>query len=94
MNNGSVIHFRHCASVDDMYTYAGAEIHFLYIDELTTFEREIFDFLKTRLRAKKALGLVPVVRCTSNPGNIGHGWVKAYFVDAGQFMSKAGHEVK
>jgi hypothetical protein len=65
----------------------------LYIDELTTFEREIFDFLKTRLRAKKTLGLVPVVRCTSNPGNIGHGWVKAYFVDAGPFMEKIKHEI-
>ena len=93
LNNGSIIHFRHCASVEDMYTYAGAEIHFLYIDELTTFEREIFDFLKTRLRAKKTLGLVPVVRCTSNPGNIGHGWVKAYFVDAGPFMEKIRHEI-
>lgn len=92
--NGSIIHFRHCASVEDMYTYSGAEIHFLYIDELTTFERAIYDFLKTRLRAKKTLGLVPVVRCTSNPGNIGHAWVKAYFVDAGPFMSKVPHVIQ
>ena len=94
LNNGSIIHFRHCASMEDMYTYAGAEIHFLYFDELTTFEREIFDFLKTRLRAKKTLGLVPVVRCTSNPGNIGHAWVKEYFVDAGPFGEKVKREIK
>lgn len=94
LNNGSVIHFRHCATPDDMYTYSGAEIQYLYIDELTTFEREIYDFLKTRLRAKKSLGVVPVVRCTSNPGNIGHGWVKAYFVDAGPFMSKVEHVIE
>ena len=94
LNNGSVIHFRHCASMEDMYTYAGAEIHFLYFDELTTFEREIYDFLKTRLRAKKTLGLVPVVRCTSNPGNIGHAWVKEYFVDAGPFGEKIQKEIK
>lgn len=94
LNNGSIIHFRHCASMEDMYTYAGAEIHFLYFDELTTFEREIFDFLKTRLRAKKTLGLVPVVRCTSNPGNIGHAWVKEYFVDAGPFGEKVQKEIK
>lgn len=94
LNNGSVIHFRHCASLEDMYTYAGAEIHFLYFDELTTFEREIFDFLKTRLRAKKTLGLVPIVRCTSNPGNIGHAWVKEYFVDAGPFGEKVKKEIK
>lgn len=94
LNNGSIIHFRHCASMEDMYTYAGAEIHFLYFDELTTFEREIFDFLKTRLRAKKSLGLVPIVRCTSNPGNIGHAWVKEYFVDAGPFGEKVKKEIK
>ena len=87
LNNGSVIHFRHCASVEDMYTYSGAEIHFLYIDELTT-------FLKTRLRANKKLGLTPIVRCTSNPGNIGHAWVKAYFVDTGPFMSIIRQEIK
>lgn len=94
LNNGSIIHFRHCASMEDMYTYAGAEIHFLYFDELTTFEREIYDFLKTRLRAKKTLGLVPVVRCTSNPGNIGHAWVKEYFVDAGPFGEKIRKTIK
>ena len=85
--NGSVIHFRHCASVGDMYNYAGAEIQWLYIDELTSFEIEIFTFLKTRLRAAKSLGVQPIVRCASNPGNIGHGWGKAYFVDAGPYGS-------
>jgi hypothetical protein len=85
--NGSVAHFRHCASIQDMYNYAGAEIQWLYMDELTSFEMEIYTFLKTRLRAAKALGVVPVVRCASNPGNIGHGWVKAYFVDAGPYGS-------
>lgn len=92
--NGSKICFRHCASVADMYAYAGAEIHWLYFDELTSFEREIYEFIKTRLRAKKALGLVPVVRSASNPGNIGHGWVKAYFVDAGPYYERITHEIR
>lgn len=89
--NGSVIHFRHCSTIPDMYNYAGAEIHWLYIDELTSFEKEIYDFLKTRLRAKKSLGIEPVVRCASNPGNIGHSWVKSTFVDAGPYMSLVKH---
>lgn len=92
--NGSVIHFRHCSSVADMYNYAGAEMHWLYIDELTSFEREIYDFLKTRLRAKRSLGIEPVVRCASNPGNIGHSWVKSMFVDAGPYMSYVKHTEK
>lgn len=89
MRNGSVIHFRHCASVSDMHNYDGAEIQWLYIDELTSFEYEIFTHLKTRLRAVKSLNIVPVVRCASNPGNIGHAWVKSYFVDAAPFFEMA-----
>ena len=83
--NGSEIRFRHCSSVKDMNDYSGAEIQWLYIDELTSFEKAIFDFLLTRLRAKRGLNITPVVRCASNPGNIGHSWVKQYFVDAGPY---------
>lgn len=84
--NGSNILFRHCENVSDKNKYRGMEIQFLYFDELTSFEQEIYDFLKTRLRAKKILGVVPIVRSASNPGDIGHGWVKKMFVDAGPYM--------
>ena len=83
--NGSKIHFRHCSHVDDMYLYKGVEIQWLYFDELTSFESEIYEFLKTRLRARKSLGVAPCVRSSSNPGDIGHGWVKKMFVDAGPY---------
>jgi len=85
--NGSKILFRHCENEADRFKYSGIEIQFLYFDELTSFEQTIYDFLKTRLRAKKSLGVVPIVRSASNPGNIGHGWVKKMFVDAGPYMS-------
>lgn len=92
--NGSVIHFRHCSSVADMYNYKGSEIQWLYFDELTTFEYEIYDFIKTRLRAKKKFGIIPCVRSASNPGDIGHGWVKKMFVDAATPMQIFKREVK
>ena len=79
--NGSVLHFRFCRNLQDAYKYQGTEMHRLYIDELTHFTQEIYDYLKTRLRAVKALGIRPRIRCTSNPGGIGHGWVKAAFID-------------
>ena len=84
--NQSVIHFRSCQHVQDMYAYKGVEIQWLYFDELTSFEQEIYDFLKTRLRAKKSLKVRPCVRSTSNPGDIGHAWVKKRFVDAAPYM--------
>lgn len=81
LKNGSILHFRYCSCMSDVTKYQGVEIHWLFIDELTHFERGIYDYLKTRLRANEALGIKPCVRCTSNPGGIGHGWVKAYFID-------------
>ena len=86
LKNGSKILFRHCENESDRFDYSGLEAQFMYFDELTTFTQVIYDFLKTRLRAKKALGVVPIVRSASNPGNIGHGWVKKMFVDAGPYM--------
>lgn len=87
LKNGSMILFRHCENPADRFNYSGIEIQFLYFDELTSFEQVIYDFMKTRLRAKRTLGVVPIVRSASNPGNIGHGWVKKMFVDAGPYMS-------
>ena len=91
--NGSQILFRHCENEADRFNYSGIEIQFLYFDELTSFEQSIYDFLKTRLRAKKRLGVTPIVRSASNPGNIGHGWVKKMFVDAGPYMSIQTQEI-
>lgn len=52
----------------------------------------MYDYLRTRLRAEKRLGITPCVRCASNPGGPGHAWVKARFVDAtgaGQRVAEA-----
>ena len=91
--NGSKILFRHCENIKDKNKYRGIEIQFLYFDELTSFEQEIYDFLKTRLRAKISQGVVPIVRSASNPGDIGHSWVKKMFVDAGPYMSIQTQEI-
>lgn len=93
LKNGSMILFRHCENAADRFNYSGIEVQFLYFDELTSFEQVIYDFLKTRLRAKRSLGVVPIVRSASNPGNIGHGWVKKLFVDAGPYMSIQTQEI-
>ena len=91
--NGSKILFRHCENEADRFKYSGIEIQFLYFDELTSFEQVVYDFIKTRLRAKTSLGVVPIVRSASNPGNIGHGWVKKMFVDAGPYLSIQTQEI-
>lgn len=93
LKNKSKILFRHCEYEADRFKYSGLEAQFMYFDELTTFTFTIYDFLKTRLRATKAQGVTPIVRSASNPGNIGHGWVKKQFVDAGPYMSIQTQEI-
>lgn len=83
LSNGSVIHFCHLSDEGQgLLKYQGAEIHWLYFDELTHFTKPMYDYLRTRLRAEKRLGITPCVRCASNPGGPGHAWVKARFVDS------------
>jgi len=88
-SNGACIHLRHCQHEDDANNYQGAEIHCLLIDELTSFTKKIYDILKSRVRMsnmelpERWRGRFPRILCGSNPGNIGHTWVKAEFVDNG-----------
>lgn len=80
--NGSTMRFCHCNNEDaDKLRYQGAEIHWLYIDELTHFRRDTYEYLRTRVRADRRLGIRPLVRCTANPGGPGHAWVRERFVD-------------
>lgn len=85
--NGSKIYLCHCKDEKDRFKYLGAEIHVLLIDELTTFTEVIYRFLRGRVRAvglnlpPELKGRFPRILCSSNPGNIGHHWVKAAFID-------------
>ncbi len=84
--NGSKIYLCHCEHEKHRFKYQGAEIHVLLIDELTLFTEVIYRFLRTRVRMTSVNvpdqfgGCFPRILCGSNPGNIGHGWVKATFI--------------
>lgn len=85
-NNKSILHYAHCQHEKDVFRYQGAEIHILLIDELTTFTKFIFDYLVGRVRCTLDIPpqfkhKVPGILCASNPGNIGHTWVKERWVD-------------
>jgi len=78
--NGSTTRFGYCRNENDVYQYQGAEFVFIGIDELTHFTMKQWQFLTSRNRCS-----VPKSRCSmagaTNPGNIGHAWVKALWVD-------------
>ena len=82
LNNGSTLHFRYCRNMKDAFLYQGTEMNRLFIDELTKFTKDRYDFLSTRVRSPKKKKIKPLKRYTANPGGVGHGWVKALFIDA------------
>jgi hypothetical protein len=84
--NGARIYLCHCEHEKHRFKYQGSEIHVLLIDELTLFTETIYRFLRTRVRMtsinvpEQFAGCFPRILCGSNPGNIGHSWVKNTFV--------------
>ena len=92
--NGSKIHLCHLQHTKDLINYQGAEINVLLMDELTHFTEPEYRFLRNRVRLG---GLVipegdliqgiqirsrlPLILCGTNPGGVGHNWVKRTFVD-------------
>lgn len=85
-SNGSHIWLCHCKDEKNRFDYQSAEMHVLLIDELTHFTEVIYRFLRGRVRkvglppAPPHIGPLPRILCSSNPGNIGHGWVKEAWV--------------
>ena len=64
----------------DKYQYQSAEYQFIGVDELTEFTETQYRFMFSRLRRLKTSDIPIRMRATSNPGNIGHDWVKQRFM--------------
>lgn len=71
-----VICFR---NLDDPSKYQSAEFAAIAVDELTKNDKNVFDFLRTRLRWPGVDN--PKFLAATNPGDIGHVWVKKLFID-------------
>ncbi|HEV1994009.1 MAG TPA: hypothetical protein VGR03_06755 [Candidatus Acidoferrum sp.] len=78
--NGSTTRFGYCRNENDVYQYQGAEFLFIGIDELTHFTMKQWQFLTSRNRCPVPNSFCNMAGAT-NPGNVGHAWVKALWVD-------------
>jgi Terminase large subunit, T4likevirus-type, N-terminal len=84
--NGSRISLNHCQREEDVYSYQGAEYQLLAIDELVHFTERQYSCLRTRVRLgglkipSRFKGKLPLIVNTSNPGGIGHEWVRKAFM--------------
>jgi hypothetical protein len=78
--NGSVIDFGYCATENDVYQYQSAEYDVIRFDELTHFTESQYIYLISRVRG--ANSFPKQIKSSTNPGGIGHTWVKSRFIDA------------
>jgi len=78
--NGSTTRFGYCQREHDVYQYQGAEFLFIGVDELTLFTLRQWQFLTSRNRCPVP-GAFPCMAGATNPGNIGHAWVKSLWID-------------
>jgi hypothetical protein len=84
-SNGSRISLNHCQNQSDAFSYQGAEFHLLAIDELCHFTERIYTYLRTRVRLgglkvpERYKEKLPLIVNTSNPGGIGHEFVRRTF---------------
>ncbi|MBE6965816.1 MAG: hypothetical protein E7441_07270 [Ruminococcaceae bacterium] len=79
--NGSIIDFSYCDKENDVYQYQSAEYDVIRFDELTHFTEPMYVYLISRVRGTN--GYPKQIKSSTNPGGVGHSWVKSRFIDVG-----------
>lgn len=77
--NGSIIDFGYIANDNDVYQYQSAEYDVVRFDELTHFTEVQYIYLISRVRGANTFP--KQIKSSTNPGGVGHTWVKERFVD-------------
>lgn len=88
--SGAVLTFGHLEHETDKFEYQGSEVQFCGFDELTQFSATQYAYLQSRLRRTLKLGSIPLrMRAASNPGGVGHVWVRHRFLVSGRAAGRA-----
>ena len=77
--SGAKIYFGSMQYTKDRTNYQGKAFDFIGFDELTHFEWEEYSYMMSRNRPTGP-GTRVYLRATTNPGGVGHSWVKARFI--------------
>ena len=80
--NGSIIDFGYIQYEKDVYQYQSAEYDVIRFDELTHFTEFEYTYMISRCRG--ANSYPKGIKSSTNPGGIGHTWVKKRFIDIGE----------
>ncbi len=79
--NGSRGFFSHCATEEDVLNLLSAEFAWMGVDEISTFEWDMFTRLAASVRVTRDSGLIPMVRAATNPLGPSAQKLLEYFVD-------------
>jgi hypothetical protein len=78
--SGATLSFGFLDTERDKYTYQGAAYQYIGFDELTQFTKTMYLYLFSRLRRVEGFPVPLRMRAASNPGGIGHEWVRKRFI--------------
>jgi phage terminase large subunit-like protein len=81
--SGASVTFGYLATDADVYGYQGAAFQYVAFDELTQFAEWQYRYLFSRLRRLEGSAVPVRMRSASNPGGIGHDWVRQRFLTEG-----------
>lgn len=81
-SNGSIIDFGYIQYEKDVYQYQSAEYDVIRFDELTHFTEFMYTYMISRCRG--ANPYPKRIKSSTNPGGVGHTWVKERFIDIGE----------
>ncbi len=79
--SGSTISFGHLTRDGDAGRYGLYAYQYIAIDNLAQFEQPLYDFLKGKLQQGTENKIPLRIRVGSNPGGVGHEWVRDYFIN-------------
>lgn len=78
--SGATLTFGNLENEGDKYRYQSTEFQYIGFDELTQFSESTYTYLFSRLRRLEGSDVPLRMRAGSNPGGIGHDWVKQRFL--------------
>ena len=79
--SGATLTFGYLDQTGAEYRYQSTEFQFIGFDELTQFEERQYRYLFSRLRRTSDIDVPLRMRYASNPGGIGHEWVRHRFLE-------------
>lgn len=86
-NSGARLKFSYVSSPEDAYAHDTIEYQYMGFDELTHQTRDVYAYLTSRVRSLVE-GIPPIIRSATNPGNVGHLWVRQRFIEPAPEGSK------